>query len=345
MNVQIALWLASQGLHVFPLRPGTKFPFGSCNRCREHDGDEPNPLYVPHKPADCDCVADGRLCHGLYAATRDTDLITRRWTTVPDAGIAVTCGPSNVVVVDVDNHDADHPEDGVYVRGESIKGTGFVNGYDTIAALCELRGQGLPWLAHPTLTVRTPSGGLQAWYRVQDGRQWRQGNGVKSGLGWQVDIKAGMSFGIMPGTRTSKGAYEPLGDTRTIAPLPDWLLHELVKAGRWIDPNPMPRRGSGGFSARRLGSSSRYVAKAVEGELAAVAEAQAGTRSETLNRCAYNIGRFVGAGLIGESEAHDAITAAAVAAGISPDERKAQNTIRNGLTSGARQPRTIGAAR
>jgi hypothetical protein len=37
------------------------------------------------------------------------------------------------------------------------------------------------------------------------------------------------------------------------------------------------------------------------------------------------------------------ITAAAAAAGISPDERKAQNTIRNGLNSGARSPRMIGA--
>lgn len=344
MNARIALWLASQGLHVFPLRPGSKFPFGSCNRCRERDGDEPNPLYVGHKPAECPCIADGRLCHGLYAATTNRDLITSWWGHTPAAGIAVTCGPSNVIVVDIDNHDAPPPADGVYVRGEDVDGTGFVNGYDTMAALCELRGQGLPWLDHPTLTVQTPSGGLQCWYRVPDGRQWRQGNGVKSGLGWQVDIKAGMSFGIMPGTRTSKGAYEPLGNTRTIAELPEWLRRELVRAGRRIDPTPrrttvyQPNR-------RHTRTSSRYVTKAIENELASVAAAQPGTRSETLNRCSYAIGRFVGAGLISESDAHDAITAAAAAAGISPDERKAQSTIRNGLNTGARNPRTIGASR
>lgn len=344
MSARIPLWLASQGLYVFPLRPGSKFPFGSCNRCRERNRDELNPLYVPHKPTNCQCIADGRLCHGLYAATMNRDLITSWWERTPDAGVAVTCGASNTVVIDVDNHDAEPPKDGVYVRGETIDGAGFVNGYDTIAALCELRGVNLPWVEHPTLTVRTQSGGLQAWYRVPDGRQWRQGNGVKSGLGWQVDIKAGMSFGIMPGTRTNKGAYEPLGDTRTIAELPDWLRLELVRAGRWIDPNPH-RTTDYQPNMRHARTSSRYVTKAIESELAALAAAVPGTRSEALNKCAYNIGRLSGAGFIAESDAHDAITAAAAAAGISPDERKAQNTIRNGLAAGARNPRTIGAAR
>lgn len=343
MNARIPLWLASQGLHPFPLRPGSKFPFGSCNRCRERDRDEPNPLYVPHKPADCKCIAEGRLCHGLYASTLDRDLITSWWERTPDAGIAVTCGPSNAVVVDVDNHNSAHPADGVYVPGmDPMAPTRIVNGYDTMAVLCEARGVNLPWLAHPTLTVQTPSGGLQCWYRVPDGRQWRQGNGVKSGLGWQVDVKAGMSFGIMPGTVTSKGAYKPLGDTRTIADLPEWLRRELVKAGRWIDPNPrrttvyQPNR-------RHARTSSRYVTKAIEGELAELAAALPGSRSEALNKCSYNVGRFVGSHHISESDAHDVITAAAAEAGISPDERKAQNTIRNGLNSGARNPRTIGA--
>ena len=344
MSARIPLWLASQGLYVFPLRPGGKFPFGSCNRCRERDGDEPNPLYVPHKPAQCECVKDGRLCHGLYAATRDPDLITHRWTTSPDAGIAVTCGPSNVVVLDIDNHNAAHPADRVYVRGEDVGTAGFVNGYDTIAALCEARGVNLPWLEYPTLTVTTPSRGLQCWYRVADGMQWRQGNGVKSGLGWQVDVKAGMSYGVMPGTRTSKGVYEPFGTTRTIADLPEWLRRELVKAGRWTDPNPR-RVTTYRPNRRHARTSNRYVTKAIENELATLAAAQRGTLAETLNKCAYNIGGFVGAGLIDESDAREAITAAASAAGISPDERKAQNTIRDGLNSGARNPRTIGATR
>ncbi|MFF8919091.1 hypothetical protein ACF08M_38800, partial [Streptomyces sp. NPDC015032] len=142
----------------------------------------------------------------------------------------------------------------------------------------------------------------------------------------------------------SKGAYEPLGDTRTIAELPGWLRRELVRAGRWIDPNP--RRATGYQpNMRRAQTSSRYVTKAIESELAVLAAARPGNRSETLNKCSYAIGRFVGAHLVSESEAHEAITEAAVAAGISPDERKAQNTIRNGLTAGARNPRTIGVAR
>lgn len=341
MSARIPLWLAAQGLHVFPLRPGTKFPYGNCERCRERDGDGPNPLYIPHTPADCRCLPLGRLCHGLHAATTDPDRISEWWSAAPKAGIGVTCGPSNVVVVDVDNHGTEHPTDGVYVRGESIDGTGFVNGYDTMAALCELRGTFLPWIEHPTLTVLTPSGGLQAWFRVPDGMQWRQGNGVRSGLGWQVDVKAGMSFGIMPPTATAKGAYTPIGDTRAIAPLPAWLGRELAAAGRWIDPNPAPRPTG---PQKPLKDVSRYTATAVERELATLAAAQRGTLHESVRDCAYNIGQLVGAGLIDWDAAHDAITAAAAQAGVSPDERKAQNTIRDGLNAGMRSPRRIGAA-
>jgi hypothetical protein len=340
MSARIPLWLASQGLYVFPLRPGSKFPFGSCNRCRERDRDEPNPLYVPHRPAECECIAEGRLCHGLYAATTNRDLIISWWERTPEAGIAVTCGPSNTVVIDVDNHDAPPPADGVYLRGEDVGTAGFVNGYDTMAALCELRGHGLPWLEHPTLTVSTPSGGLQCWYRVPDGRQWRQGNGVKSGLGWQVDVKAGMSFGIMPGTITSKGPYKPLGNTRTIAELPEWLRRELVKAGRWIDPNPPTRAVQPLSTPKNLG---RYAAKALEDELSELASAQRGHLHESIVKCAWNVGQLVGAGLIDLDAAHDAVTAAAAAAGVSPDERKAQSTIRDGLNAGMRSPRKIGA--
>lgn len=86
-----------------------------------------------------------------------------------------------------------------------------------------------------------------------------------------------------------------------------------------------------------------YVASAVRTELEAVASCRAG-RNDQINRSAYSLGQFVGAGLLDRDEVHQALTEAAQRAGVDPDERKAQDTISRALEAGARQPRQIGAS-
>ena len=70
--LQAALWYAAHGLHVFPLRPGTKEPLGE-------------------------------LCpNGVKNATRNAETIKDWWTRSPAANIGIACGPSHLVVVDCD---------------------------------------------------------------------------------------------------------------------------------------------------------------------------------------------------------------------------------------------------
>jgi hypothetical protein len=81
----------------------------------------------------------------------------------------------------------------------------------------------------------------------------------------------------------------------------------------------------------------------VRAELEAVAECRSG-RNDQLNKSAFALGQFVGAGLVDRDDVHQALTEAAQSAGVDPHEAKAQSTIRRALEAGSRVPRRIGAA-
>ncbi|MFD8945262.1 bifunctional DNA primase/polymerase [Streptomyces californicus] len=341
MNIDIPLWFADQSIHVFPYRPDDNKPYGNCKYCSPtlRGTNTPNPDYVLHDPRKCLCIANGGRCHGLHAATTNPNTIRKWHKETPDANWGANCGRSNIVAIDLDAHGHEPPQDGVFIRGETIDPTGINDGLDVFAALCELRGRCLPWIEHNTLTVLTKSGGLQAWFRVPNGYEWRGGDSVRAGFGWQADFKAGDQSVTLPGTVVPKGTYRALGDSRTIAPLPRWLRTELERLGRWVDPNPRPRYVAPPETPKDL---SRYTATALERELADLASTRPGALHEAILVCSYNIGQLAGAGLISQDDAHQAITAAAAQAGVSPDERKAQGTIRDGLNAGMRSPRQIG---
>lgn len=75
--LEAALAYAARGWHVFPLLPGSKFPFKDSN--------------------------------GLNDATTDPELIKACWSAVPDANIGVATGASGLVVVDGDIKHGDDP--------------------------------------------------------------------------------------------------------------------------------------------------------------------------------------------------------------------------------------------
>jgi hypothetical protein len=254
--------------------------------------------------------------------------------------VGIAAGPSGLLIVDLDAHHNEVPEADRILPGVSLPAdldpSTVHNGVDVLALLCEVRDEPLLVAHPPTLTVRTPSGGMHLYYRVTDGFAWKPN--TNGALGWQVDVRAAHSYGVAPGVTVDAGTYTALGDCRAIAPLPGWLGAELDRVGLYRRPQPVhaPRP----HTAPKLGDGRRYVEKAVESELDAVATCRAG-RSDQLTRSAYSIGQLVGAGLVAMHDAHQALTDAAAAAGISPDERKAQSTITRSLTAGAANPRNL----
>lgn len=339
--VSVALWLAGQGIHVHPLLPGRKIPPRGCDRCWRGAKDQPNPSYIEHDAQTCPCLTAGRYCHGVLAATVDRSVIERWWHALPGAGVGVATGKSGLLIVDVDRHGGERPPTDKILPGLQLPGdvdpATLHDGLDTLALLCEIRGVMPLTATDSTITVQTPSGGLQLWYRVDPTTPWTPSAGK---LGWQLDVRAGRSYGIAPGTATPKGTYTALGTCRTVADLPEWLAEDLLRTGhqRQVTTPTV----SADWSPPKLAGGRGYVATALRGELEKVASAPNGQRSEALNSAAYYLGQFVGAGLLDRGAVHAAITDAAAAAGVDPGERKAQDTIHRGLEAGMRRPRVIG---
>ncbi|MFI1174204.1 bifunctional DNA primase/polymerase [Streptomyces melanogenes] len=337
---RVALWAAARGWHVHPLAPGTKIPVRGCDRCSPGTKECPNPQYLQHDGHGCECIAVGRACHGVLAATTDPERIAAWWQRMPAAGVGVAAGPSGLVILDVDCHGGQPPEGlaellpGVELPDDIAPGS-VLDGRDALALLVEVRRATFPGCHPETLMVRTPSGGLHYWFRAPEGTVWRP---LAGALGWQLDVRAGSSYAVAPGTATRSGSYTALGDCRTVAELPVWLARDLDRTGHRVRPERprvvLPWR------PRNMGSG--YVAAAVEGELRAVAEAQSGTRNETLNRAAFKLGTLCEAGRLDRARIADVLLDAARHAGL--PEREAEAAIRSGLVAGERHPRRLTGA-
>jgi len=124
----------------------------------------------------------------------------------------VHTGHSGIVIIDVD---VKHGKDGRIA----------------LLALCTERGQKLD----PTLTVKTPSGGIHYYYKLPGGKHV---TGGVNKLGEGVDVQAGGKYALMYGSRieTGKtfdgkeqtgGTYEVISEADDIKPIPIWLLQEL----------------------------------------------------------------------------------------------------------------------
>ncbi|MGW2365119.1 bifunctional DNA primase/polymerase [Streptomyces sp. NPDC001667] len=336
---RVALWAAAQGWHVIPLAPGTKVPMRGCDRCSPGTKDRPTPSYVRHDGHGCECITAGRPCHGVLAATADPERITAWWTHTPKAGVGIAAGPSRLVILDVDCHGGTSPEDtaellpGLDLPSDLTPGS-IVDGRDVLALLCEARRA--PYLEDDrTLTVRTPTGGVHLWFRSPAGMAWRP---LAGALGWQLDIRAGSSYAVAPGTITRAGAYLAQGRCRAVTELPAWLARDLDRTGHRV----RAERPRVVLPWRPRSAGTGYVATAVRGELSAVAEAQPGTRNGTLNRAAFRLGTLLAPGNLNRAQVTDALLDAARHAGL-PD-REAEAAIRSGVSAGERQPRTLGGA-
>jgi hypothetical protein len=102
--LSLALGLARAGWHILPLSAASKRPLANCPACRR------NTRCSSGDVGGCPCLQAGKWCHGVRAATTDPDRIRTWWQRQPDAVPGVATGPSGLVLIDLDTHTDQPPE-------------------------------------------------------------------------------------------------------------------------------------------------------------------------------------------------------------------------------------------
>jgi hypothetical protein len=239
-------------------------------------------------------------------ATTDPDQICRWWANRP-YNIGLACGPSDLVVVDLD----------------TPKEPGQATGAEALARLCAEARQPYPW---PTFTVSTPSVGAHLYFQAPADPV----SNSASRLGPSIDIRASGGYVVAPGSRIGGRVYA-VRNSACPMPLPDWLAVKL----RPMPLSPVHRDVPGISSATARGTA--YAMAALRDEADRVAAAVDGTRHDTLNRAAFSLGQLVGSGLLPELAVMTSLAGAARQSGL--PERDIPRIITSGMAAGSRRPR------
>jgi hypothetical protein len=303
--LQAALDAAGRGWHVFPLKPGSKRP-----ACPGHDADN--------------CDGHDSWCRNGHAgweprATTRKQWITNGWSTTP-YNVGIACGPSRLVVVDLDT-----PKPGDTPPSEWDR-PGIRTGADVLAALAVEAGQPYPG---DTYTVSTPSGGTHLYFTAPAGIEFRNTAGS---LGWLVDTRAGGGYVVAAGSEVNGRGYVVEVDGPA-AELPAWLVDRLRPAGL-----PPQRPVQVTLPNGRAGA---YLRAAVEAELARVTGSPARGHNTALYRASIALGQLVAGGDLDERDVTAWLTDAADRVGQRPGE--AARTIASGMRAGAQRPRKVAA--
>jgi putative DNA primase/helicase len=153
-------------------------------------------------------------------------------------------------------------------------------------------------------------------------------------LGKGLDVRGDSGYLVGPGSTHPSGATYGFKEGRSpddlkIAEAPGWLV-DLARAPKTGSPSERPQTALRTETAETL-----YVAAAVKGEIDAVRHSTEGSRNARLNRAAFRLGQFVGAGQLTEAVAYERLTNAARETGLEDEEIAA--TISSGLGSGRRK--------
>ena len=289
--LELATWLARHGLHVFPLRPNSKRPFGNCPRCAAEQC----------TPTRCDCRTAERPCHGYLAATTDTAQIRRWWSRAPRANVGISTGPSGLVVLDLDRKPKPPQPASADVP------TQVADGLEALHAITAAEGVDWP----ETLTVETPSEGRHLYFRAPEGLEVT--SDATGRVGHQVDIRAHGGYVLAPGCEITAppedtfGRYTRVSATAAIAPLPDWLRPRVAPPPPKAEPVPAPNPEAHG------GHAPDYWRRVWEGELAKV-ETRDGERWRLLYASARRLANLAvhDTAPWSEHEVIDALVAAAI---------------------------------
>jgi hypothetical protein len=262
-----AVMHAARGRHIFPCLPGDKRP--AVDRWEQ------------------------RACG-------DPERVRRYWPSGRH-NIGVACGPSGLVVIDLDTH-GQLPED--------WRLPGIADGKDVFAQICEWAGQ--PWPA--THTVATPSGGWHLYFRAPEDTEIRNSASL---IGPMVDVRGRGGYVIGQCSIVGTRAYEAL-DTEDPAPLPPWIIRLLTrKPAKAASPQCAPN------AAGRMGALVRTVRGAQEGD-----------RTGPLVWAAHRLAEMIAAGEASPDDG-ELLIRAAVDAGIRGGDRYARYQVEHVL-GGAR---------
>ncbi|MBL6277501.1 bifunctional DNA primase/polymerase [Micromonospora fiedleri] len=333
-----ALAYAARGWHVFPLRPDRP------------DATDPDAAKRPAFPnrctaercdlSDARCRAAGRHVGWEERATTDPDRIRRAWSTRP-YGVGIACGPSGLVVVDLDV--PKHPDDTPPPEWARV-----CDGRDVFAILAGRHGTPTtrvtgfgaddttpPGVDH-TYTVLTPSGGTHLYYRHPTGgpllRNTTSDRG--RGLGWKVDTRAHGGYVVAAGSTVTGRPYQVALDCDP-APLPGWIADLTAAPAR-----PAARPAAVTLPPDRHG---RYVAAAIRRQVDHLTAAAEGARNHALFTSAVALGQLVAGGALTDADVYAVLEPAARALpGRRPlTDREIARTIASGLRVGARRPRRL----
>jgi len=290
-----ALDAAARGWHVFPVVPNDKIPAIKAWEQR---------------------------------ATTNPDRIRRCWSTGA-FNIGIACGPSCLLVIDLDQpKPGQHPPEDWQIPGVN-------NGYDAFALVCERAGQPLPI---DTYTVTTGRQGTHLYYQHPDGAQLRNTSGAKGGgLGWLIDTRAHGGYVLAAGSMVAGTLYTVTwGQDLAPVPLAEWLTARL-------QPAPLPPQQP---VTIELGTSrhDRYLDAAIARQLHHLTQATKGERNHALYTSSVALGQLVAGGALQEHDIKGLLTQAAHGAfGAEFNPREVTRTIASGLRAGARRPRVVAA--
>ncbi|WP_406690545.1 bifunctional DNA primase/polymerase [Saccharopolyspora sp. ID03-671] len=282
--MRVALEAAAVGKHVFPLQPRAK------------------------KPA----IGDWET-----TATTDPDQIRAWWRRAPH-NVGIACGPSGLLVVDLDIAHATSP----HAESDPAVGTGYAG----LAVLAAEAGERFP---DHTYTVATPSGGQHLYFTSPAGVELRCSVGR---LGRWIDTRGAGGYVVAAGSVGPHGRYQVQRDL-PIAPLPQWITGLLA-------PHPATASTELRLPPER---AAAYIAAVVRAETDNVARAVTGQRHHVLLKAAGALGRLVGGQEIDYAVAENTLRHAAHTH-IGRDgftDAEADTTIRAGLAWGIQRPRHI----
>jgi hypothetical protein len=346
-GLAVAVQLAALGWHILPLSAATKRPLGNCPACRA------TPAGPPHPIDDCPCLPAGQWCHGVRAATTDADRLAAWWQAEPAAVPGAAAGPSGLVLIDIDAHHDQLPADmatgllpGIDLEAEPVPPqvwddpARYRDGRDALRLLATVRGGNHPWPAseaHRPVTVATPSGGRHLWYQAPAPglRQALADPQGLHGLAWQVDIKAGWSYGLAPGTTTRVGRYQILtGDPASPGHMPGWLAREVTRVASLQPARSAPDPAH--VSPLRPGrSGARYLTTVINRGVARLATMNDG-RKRALSALAYQAGGLLAWSGLAEHEVAGWLTDAGTASGL--PAATARRIVTRALANGEAKP-------